>query len=77
MIWLDSTDMTRLNLFLESCRRFSVLFIHFLVYDNIVSGIRKKLDVCKILIENTRELMTEESRRAIIIESLKKLDNSH
>ena len=48
----------------------------FSIYDNIVTGIRKKLDVCKILIENTRELITEEARRSIIIESLKKLDNS-
>lgn len=48
----------------------------FSIYDNIVSGIRKKLDICKILIENTRELITEESRRSILIESLKKLENS-
>jgi translin len=48
----------------------------FSIYDNIVTGIRKKLDICKILIENTRELITEEARRSIIIESLKKLDNS-
>jgi hypothetical protein len=34
------------------------------------------LDICKILIENTRELITEEARRSIIIESLKKLDSS-
>ena len=47
----------------------------FSIYDNIVSGIRKKLDICKILIENTRELITEESRRSILIESLKNLDN--
>ena len=48
----------------------------FSIYDNIVSGIRKKLDICKILIENTRELITEESRRSILIESLKKLDSN-
>lgn len=48
----------------------------FAVYDNFVSGIRKKLDVCRILIENTRELMTEESRRSILIQSLDKLNNN-
>jgi translin len=48
----------------------------FAIYDNIVNGIRKKLDVSKILIENTRELITEESRRTILIESLKKLNDT-
>ena len=48
----------------------------FAIYDNIVNGIRKKLDVSKILIENTRELITEESRRSILIGSLKKLNDT-
>lgn len=48
----------------------------FSIYDNIVNGIRKKLDICKILIENTRELITEESRRSVLIGSLNKLNNT-
>ncbi|HEX6293728.1 MAG TPA: RNA-binding protein [Nitrososphaeraceae archaeon] len=48
----------------------------FSIYDNIVNGIRKKLDVCKILIETTRELITEESRRSVLIGSLNKLNNT-
>jgi translin len=49
---------------------------HFAVYDNFVSGIRKKLDVCRILIENTRELMTEESRRTILIRYLERISKN-
>lgn len=48
----------------------------FSIYDNIVNGIRKKLDLSKILIENTRELITEESRRSVLIGSLNKLNNT-
>ncbi|HSF00897.1 MAG TPA: RNA-binding protein [Nitrososphaeraceae archaeon] len=48
----------------------------FSIYDNIVNGIRKKLDICKILIENTRELITEESRRSVLIGSLNKLNDT-
>jgi translin len=40
----------------------------FSIYDNIVNGIRKKLDVCKILIENTR--------RSVLIGSLNKLNDT-
>ena len=75
-------DMVRLNRYDEAEFLFRTMqeiysdIYPFSIYDNIVTGIRKKLDVCKLLIENTRELITEEARRSIIIESLKKLDNS-
>lgn len=75
-------DMVRLNRYDQAEFLFTVMqeiyneIYPFSIYDNIVSGIRKKLDICKILIENTRELITEEARRSIIIESLKKLDSS-
>lgn len=48
----------------------------FSIYDNIINGIRKKLDICKILIENTRELITEESRRSMLLGSLNKLNDT-
>ena len=75
-------DMVRLDRYDQAEYLFTVMqeiyseIYPFSIYDNIVNGIRKKLDICKILIENTRELITEEARRSIIIESLKKLDNS-
>ena len=75
-------DMVRLNRYDKAEYLFRVMqeiyseIYPFSIYDNIVNGIRKKLDVCKILIENTSELITEEARRSIIIESLKKLENS-
>jgi translin len=75
-------DMVRLDRYDQAEYLFTVMqeiyseIYPFSIYDNIVSGIRKKLDICKILIENTRELITEESRRSILIESLKKLDSS-
>ena len=75
-------DMVRLGRYEQAESLFRVMqeiysdIYPFSIYDNIVSGIRKKLDICKILIENTRELITEESRRSILIESLKKLNSS-
>jgi translin len=75
-------DMVKLNRYDQAEYLFRVMqeiyseIYPFSIYDNLVNGIRKKLDVCKILIENTRELITEEARRSIIIESLKKLEKS-
>jgi translin len=42
----------------------------FAVYDNIVSGLRKKLDVARILIEDIRATVTEETRRRALIEAV-------
>lgn len=36
----------------------------FAVYDNIVQGVKRKLDVARILIEDTRAAITEEVRRS-------------
>ncbi|HEX5185299.1 MAG TPA: RNA-binding protein [Nitrososphaeraceae archaeon] len=52
-----------------------VILYPFAIYDNLVNGIRKKLDISRILIENTRELITEESRRTNLIRSLQKLND--
>jgi translin len=40
------------------------------VYDNIVSGLRRKLDVARMLIEDIRATVTEESRRKALIEAV-------
>lgn len=40
------------------------------VYDNLMPGLRKKLDVSRLLIENVRAIITEEKRRTIMIEKI-------
>ncbi|MFL6498074.1 MAG: RNA-binding protein [Nitrososphaera sp.] len=42
----------------------------FAAYDNIVSGLRRKLDVARMLIEDIRATVTEESRRMALIEAV-------
>ncbi|MFL6525277.1 MAG: RNA-binding protein [Nitrososphaera sp.] len=42
----------------------------FAAYDNIVSGLRRKLDVARMLIEDIRATVTEESRRNALIEAV-------
>jgi translin len=46
----------------------------FAVYDNIVSGLRKKLDVARMLIEDIRAVVTEESRRKALINALDRIE---
>ena len=50
------------------------------VYDHVVNGTRRKIDVARMLVEDTRSLMTEEVRREAVSSSLtrlqKKLDQA-
>ncbi|HLG36511.1 MAG TPA: RNA-binding protein [Nitrososphaera sp.] len=48
----------------------------FAVYDNIVSGLRKKLDVARMLIEDIRAVVTEESRRRAMIHAIGDLEKA-
>lgn len=47
----------------------------FAVYDNIVSGLRRKLDVARMLIEDIRATVTEESRRKALMEAVGAFEN--
>ena len=53
----------------------------FAVYDHLVSGMRRKLDVAKMLIEDVRAVVTEETRRDVLIKAIdsleRKLESDH
>jgi translin len=59
----------------EAMESLFVLLSPFAVYDNIVPGLRRKLDVARILIEDARSAVTEESRRGVFMASIAKLSD--
>jgi len=42
----------------------------FAVYDHVVNGARRKIDVARMLVEDTRGLLTEEVRREMVTSSM-------
>jgi translin len=52
------------------------LIYPFSIYDNIVPGIRKKLDVSKRIIEDVRVTMTEEYRRTAFLNQFKSISET-
>ena len=62
------------NLFALMEQIYATLF-PFAAYDNIVQGVRRKLDVARILIEDTRAAVTEDSRRLAMLDAIDKLYN--
>jgi translin len=61
-----------LNMF-EMMETLYSLAYPFAVYDNVVNGVKRKLDVARALIEDTRLIVTEETRRKEFIKTLEKL----
>ncbi|MHB2035384.1 MAG: RNA-binding protein [Nitrososphaerales archaeon] len=57
----------------RSMEQLYLLLSPFAVYDNIAQGVKRKLDVARILIEDTRATITEEARRREFITAVNKL----
>ncbi len=64
-----------LDLF-EIMERLYVLLSPFAVYDHVAQGVKRKLDVARILIEDTRAAVTEEIRRSEFMKSIGKLSRT-
>jgi len=60
------------NLFTLMEQIYATLF-PFAAYDNIVQGVRRKLDVARMLIEDTRAAVTEDSRRLAMLDAMDRL----
>jgi translin len=66
-------DMQTAEQFFSTMEALFVMISPFAVYDNIVQGLRRKLDVARMLIEDTRATVTEEARRLEFMDSVNKL----
>ncbi|MGH9910664.1 MAG: RNA-binding protein [Nitrososphaerales archaeon] len=50
-----------------------IMLFPFAAYDNIVQGVRRKLDIARMLIEDTRAAITEDARRLTMLDAIDKL----
>lgn len=72
-------DKIRMGKTSESVRFFEIMenlyliLYPFATYDKIVKETRKKLDVNRVLVEETRSALTEEIRRAKLIDAINKI----
>ncbi len=64
-----------LHLF-EYAERLYLLLSPLSVYDHVVPGVKRKLDVARILIEGTREAVTEEARREAVINAMRRVESA-
>ncbi len=46
----------------------------FAVFDNVVNGVRRKIDVARMITEDTRAILAEETRRQVLLSSIERLE---
>lgn len=66
-------DFDKAERIFSSMEKLYLMLAPFSVYDHVVAGAKRKLDVARILIEDTRGTITEESRRRELISSVSRL----
>jgi len=67
---IRSEGTSNINTLFELMDKIYGIIYPLAVYDNLMPGLRKKLDVARLLIENVRAIITEEKRRTIMIEKI-------
>lgn len=65
---------TNVNTLFELMDKIYGIIYPLAVYDNLMPGLRKKLDVSRLLIESVRAIITEEKRRTIMIEKIQEFE---
>jgi translin len=66
-------DFERAEKIFSTMEKMYLLLAPFSVYDHVINGAKRKLDVARILIEDTRGTITEEARRRELIASVSRL----
>jgi len=66
-------EFDRAEIVFSTMEKLYLLLSPFSVYDHVIGGAKRKLDVARILIEDTRGTITEESRRRELMNSVRRL----
>ena len=72
---LRKGEVARASDLFELMEEIYTLLSPFAVYDHIIQGVRRKLDVSRILVENTRAAITEEVRRMEFLKGMTSVAN--
>jgi translin len=59
--------------YFEMMERLYALLSPFAVFDNVVNGVRRKIDVARMITEDTRGILAEETRRQVLLSSIERL----
>ncbi len=62
--------------YFETMEGLYTILAPFAAFDNVVSGVRRKIDVARMLTEDVRGIMAEEARREALVRSMSELSDS-
>lgn len=66
-----SSDALKLFGMMESLY---AMLLPFSAYDNVVQGVRRKIDVSRMIVEDVRAMLTEEIRRSAMLEVMQRIE---
>jgi len=69
-------EIAKARKYFEEMEQLYSILSPFAVFDHVVNGMRRKIDVARMLTEDVRGIMAEESRRGNLVASMQKLNSS-
>jgi translin len=60
--------------YFKMMERLYALLSPFAVFDIVVNGVRRKIDVARMITEDTRGILAEETRRQVLLDSIERLE---
>ena len=76
LVALTSGEVKRAEQYFQTMEDLYALLSSFAVYDNVVNGVRRKIDVARMITEDTRGILAEEARRESLLSSIEKLQRA-
>jgi translin len=76
LVSLTKGDVRDAGHYFEDMEALYAVLSPFAVFDNVVSGVRRKIDVARMITEDTRGVLAEEARRESLLSSMEKLRRS-
>ncbi len=74
LVSITEGDAKRTKDYFAMMERLYAVLSPFAVFDNVVNGVRRKIDVARMITEDTRGILAEETRRQVLLSSIERLE---
>lgn len=74
LVSITQGDAKRTNEYFSMIEQLYAILSPFAVFDNVVNGVRRKIDVARMVAEDTRGIIAEEARREVLLSSIERLE---
>ena len=73
LVSITDGDSKASSKYFEMIEQLYSMLSPFAVFDNVVNGVRRKIDVARMITEDTRGILAEDTRRQVLLSSIERL----